>query len=112
MATWLAKLITGHYAAGGPLRNWEVSPFEPLMVHLAGGVEGGRRLRVAPPEYLPEFYDGLVEAESAEDAQRELDRLGVERVRLVSPSFADYPPFEWSPWAVTGRHHRRGRRAM
>lgn len=98
VGTWLAKLITGHYAAGGPLRDWEVSPFEPLMVHLAGGVEGGRRLRVEPSEYLPGFYDGLVEAESAEDAQRELDRLVVERVRLVSPSFADYPPFEWSPF--------------
>ena len=98
VATWLAKLITGHYAAGGPLRDWEVSPFEPLMVHLAGGVEGGRPLRVAPSEYLPGFYDGLVEAESAQDAQRELNRLVVERVRLVSPSFADYPPFEWSPF--------------
>ena len=51
-----------------------------------------------PSEHLSGFYDGLVEAESAEDAQRELDRLVVERVRLVSPSFADYPPFEWSPF--------------
>ena len=98
VATWLAKLITDSYANGGPLREWDVSPFEPLMVRLAGGVEGGKPLRVEPAETLPEFYDALLEAESADDAQGVIDRLVVERVRLVSTSFSDYPPFEWSPF--------------
>jgi len=98
VAKWLADLIVSSYRGHGPLKDWNVSPFEGLALRHAFSVHGSSAGPLPRSQVLPQFYDELLAAENLEATQTALDRVTLERVRLVSDSYVDYPPFQFSPF--------------
>ncbi len=98
VAKWLAKLLTDSFLTGKPLQNWTVSPFETFSLRMAFQVMGKSCPKLPPAEVFPDFYDELCAASDAEATQAALDKIVIERVRLVSTAYTEYPPFEYSPY--------------
>lgn len=98
VAEWLADLIISSYQKKGPLKHWEASPFIPLALRLASSVQGVELGSLPRAKKHPELYDELLAAEDAEATQAAISKLAVERVKLVSDAYIDFPPFQHTPF--------------
>lgn len=98
VATWLADVMIASYTAGGPLKDWDHTPFETLALRLACSVKGISPIRESARGPYADIYDELLSATDITATQEALSELVIKRVCLVSESYSDAPPFMWPPF--------------